>query len=150
MDGAGGVGGKRGGAGGGDVRSEKSNHSHFRPELCWPAVLARFVVWKVRKLSELVANAQVPTSVYSYNVSGKQYLVSNSTSCRRNPSFGRTSRCFRTWRDENQMLLRVMRNFRKVLDTDGGGWWKKGKCSEILLKDTTVTTTQTELGILFW
>jgi len=46
MDGAGGVGGERGGgAGGGDVRSEKSNHSHFRPELCWPAVLARFVVW---------------------------------------------------------------------------------------------------------
>ena len=58
MDGAGGVGGERGGgAGGGDVRSEKSNHSHFRPELCCPAVLARFVVWKVRKLSELVANA---------------------------------------------------------------------------------------------
>ena len=24
--------------------------------------------------------------------------MSNSTSCRRNPSFGRTSRCFRTWR----------------------------------------------------
>ena len=86
----------------GEIKSQQwqsldDHHSSpFRPELCSPATLAHSSAWTGENNQKLF---------FEQSISREHHLVSNSTSCRRNPSFGRTSRCFRTWRHKKGQLL---------------------------------------------
>ena len=75
--------------------------------------------------------------------------MSNSTSCRRNPSFGRTSRCFRTWRVScciiEAKVQKAQRGFLSRGCINLQDWWTRDSHgrnilpAELLLLNTKAT-----------